>query len=78
MQAKNPGTQTALGLQGNDKLAITPNCFSTSGNEVHLLKPWEPKNGSNAMDELLETIKKWQQRNGRTPGNHQGVPTRPI
>ena len=58
-QPKNPGTRPALGLQSNGKLAkcdYAPNCFSTSGNESHLLKLWKPKAGSNAMGELLETI----------------------
>ena len=58
--AKNPGTQPVLGLQRNGKLAkcdYEPNCFSTSGDEAHLLKPWKPKAGSNAMDELLEAIR---------------------
>ena len=42
MQAKYPGTQPELGLQANGKLArctYEPNCFSTSGDEAHLLKP---------------------------------------
>lgn len=57
---KYPGTQPVLGLQGNGKLArcdYALNCFSTSGDETHLLKLWKPKAGSsNAMGELLETI----------------------
>eukprot|EP00966_Prymnesium_polylepis_P134199 3102123-Prymnesium_polylepis.1 len=60
MQTKNPGTQPALGLQGNGKLAqcdYEPNCFSTSGDETHQLTPWRPKAGSSAMGELLDTIK---------------------
>lgn len=57
---KNPGTQPpTLGLQRDGKLVrceYEPNCFSTSGDENHLLKPWKPKAGSDAMAELLETI----------------------
>ena len=59
MQAKYPGTQPALGLRGG-KLArciYEPNCFSTSGDESHLLELWKPRAGSNAMGELLEVIK---------------------
>ena len=62
-QAKNPGTQPALGLQGNGKLATcdtAPNCFSSSGDESadeRRVSLWKPKPGSNAMGELLETIK---------------------
>jgi len=46
--------------QGDGKLArcdYEPNCFSTSGDASHLLELWKPKPGSNAMDELLETVK---------------------
>jgi uncharacterized protein (DUF1499 family) len=60
MQAKYSGTQPALGLQGNGKLLrcdYEPNCFSTSGDESHLLRSWRAKAGSNAMGELLETIR---------------------
>jgi uncharacterized protein (DUF1499 family) len=62
-KTKNPGTQPALGLRSNGKLAICDdglNCFSTSGDEAHMLEMWKPpKAGSNgnAMGELLETIK---------------------
>merc|ERR1719291_209351 len=59
-QAKYPGTRPSLGLQGNGKLAACdyePHCFSTSGDESHLLKLWRPKAGSNAMAELLDTVK---------------------
>lgn len=59
-QTKYPGTQpSTLGLQRDGKLArcdYAPNCFSTSGDENHLLKPWKPKAGSDAMAELMETI----------------------
>lgn len=58
---KNPGKQPAsLGLQDNGKLSTcdyAPNCFSTSGDETHLLKLWKPKVSSDAMKDLLETIK---------------------
>lgn len=57
---KYPGTRSALGLQGDGKLSLcdsSPNCFSTSGDESHLLELWKPKSGSKAMGELLETIK---------------------
>ena len=60
---KQPGTQPVLlGLQSNGKLQRcddAPNCFSTSGDEAHLLELWRPKAGSshNAMGELLETVK---------------------
>ena len=37
---------------------FAPNCFSTSGpDESHQLPLWKPKAGSNAMGELLETVK---------------------
>ena len=39
-QPKYPGTQPPLGLQENGKLATcdyAPNCFSTSGDDAHLL-----------------------------------------
>jgi len=60
---KYPETQpTSIGLQDNGKLAIcddAPNCFSTSGDdESYLLMPWVPqKDGSDAMADILETIK---------------------
>jgi len=59
-QTKHPGTQPALGLQGNGKLAIcdyAPNCFSTSGDASHLLTPWKPKKAGSGMAELLETVR---------------------
>jgi uncharacterized protein (DUF1499 family) len=69
-KTKNPGIQpSSLGLQSNGKLAICNdglNCFSTSGDEAHMLELWKPpqqkaadSNGnSNAiMGDLLETIK---------------------
>jgi hypothetical protein len=62
-KTKNPGTQPSLGLRSNGKLAICDdglNCFSTSGDEAHMLEMWKPtKAGSNgnAMGDLLETIK---------------------
>ena len=64
-ETKYPGTQPALGLQGGGNLArcdTTPNCFSTSGSgdqsaDERRVPPWKPKAGSNAMSELLETIK---------------------
>ena len=64
-ETKYPGTQPALGLQGGGNLArcdTTPNCFSTSGSgdqsaDERRVPPWKPKAGSNAMRELLETIK---------------------
>ena len=61
-KTKNPGTQPALGLRDNGKLASCDeglNCFSTSGDEAYLLKLWKPRAGSNAMGELLETIKSY-------------------
>lgn len=57
---KHPGTRPELGLQSNGKLAMCDdglNCFSTSGDETHLLDLWKPKAGSNAMIDLLGTIK---------------------
>lgn len=57
---KNPGTQPELGLKSNGKLAMCDdglNCFSTSGDEIHRIDLWKPKAGSNAMKELVETIK---------------------
>jgi len=62
MQPKNPGTPPdQLGLQGNGKLArcdYVQHCFSTSGDESHLLTLWKPKQASSdAIGELLETIK---------------------
>lgn len=59
-KTKNPGTQPAIGLQGNGKLAICDdglNCFSTSGDEAHLLELWKPKAGNNAIGDILETVK---------------------
>jgi len=61
-KTKYPGTQPELGLQKNGKLnkcADAPNCFSSGGDESHLLKPWKPKAGSNAMEDLLETIQSY-------------------
>lgn len=58
---KYPGTQPALGLQGDGKLArcdYAPNCFSTSGDDFAQLTLWKPNAGNDAiMGELLETIK---------------------
>eukprot|EP00979_Chaetoceros_neogracilis_P005039 scaffold861_cov231-Chaetoceros_neogracile.AAC.14 len=61
-KTKNPGTQPALGLRDNGKLASCDeglNCFSTSGDEARLLTLWKPKAGSNPMVELLETIQSY-------------------
>ena len=45
-KTKNPGIQpSSLGLQSNGKLAICNdglNCFSTSGDEAHMLELWKP------------------------------------
>jgi len=67
-EAKYPGTQPTLGLRSNGKLATCdyePNCFSTSGDEAHILERWKAKPGSNAMDELLETIRAYPPGQGR-------------
>ena len=59
-KTKHPGTQPAVGLRSNGKLASCNdglNCFSTSGDESHLLELWKPQAGSNAMAELLDTVK---------------------
>ena len=65
-EKKYPGTQPALGPQSNGNLAgcdpAVPNCFSTSGSgnqasDERRIPSWKPKAGSNAMSELLETIK---------------------
>ena len=63
MQKKIPGTTTPtkVGLQSDGKLATcdyAPNCFSTSGDEQHLLEVWRPK-AADAMDELLATVKSY-------------------
>lgn len=61
-KTKHPETQPLLGLKSNGKLETCDddlNCFSTSGDEAHLLEMWKPKAGSkdnDAMGELLETI----------------------
>jgi len=70
-QTKYPGRQPVLGLQGNGKLAscdYEPHCFSTSGDESHLLKRWRPPAGSKAMDELLETIEAYPPCQARIDG----------
>jgi len=57
---KHPGTKPELGLRDNGKLAMCDdglNCFSTSGDESHLLELWRPKSGSSTMKDLLETIR---------------------
>lgn len=59
-QPKTPGQTPKLGLQDNGMLKqcdYAPNCFSTSGDDTHLLKMWKPKAGSDAMAELLEVVK---------------------
>ena len=56
---KRPGLQPALGVQTNGKLgkcSYEPNCFSSSGDEAHLLRPWKPTAGGDAMDDLMEAI----------------------
>ena len=70
MYAKNPkvpGQKPPLGLQEKTgKLGVcdfSPNCFSTSGDETHLLTRWKPKAGisaADAMDELLDAIKAYR------------------
>ena len=68
---KYPGTQPELGVKGNGKLAAcdySPNCFSTSGDESHLLPLWKPRAGSNAMGELLATIKAYPPFQRRADG----------
>jgi len=62
---KHPGkTPTdTLGISDDGKLALcdgAPNCFSTTGDDSHLLQPWKPKGGtskSQAMEQLVDTIK---------------------
>lgn len=57
---KHPGTRPSLGLQRDGKLArceYSPNCYSTSGDDFARLPLWKPKAGSDAMGELLETIR---------------------
>lgn len=59
-QKKTPGTAPKLGLKADGRLALcdyAPNCFSTSGDEEHLLTLWKPKSGTDTMAELVETIK---------------------
>lgn len=66
-----PGTEPALGLQGNGKLAscgFEPHCFSTSGDADRLLKLWRPPAGSNAMGELLEVVKSYPPFQARIDG----------
>ena len=66
-----PGTQPALGLQGNGKLAsceYEPNCFSTSGDDSHLLKPWRPKAGSDTMGELMAAVEEYPPFQARIDG----------
>mmetsp|Transcript_30474 Transcript_30474/g.50480 ORF Transcript_30474/g.50480 Transcript_30474/m.50480 type:complete len:273 (+) Transcript_30474:62-880(+) len=66
-----PGTQPMLGLQGNGKLASCNyelNCFSTSGDDSHLLKQWRPKAGSNAMGDLMEAVKAYPPFQARIDG----------
>ena len=75
---KSPGAQPALGLQRNGKLAIcdyAPNCFSTSGDDAHLLKPWRPKAGSDAMAELVETIRAYPPGQDRVDGGGFSIVT---
>lgn len=62
---KHPGkTPTDVGIDNTDgRLAIcdgAPNCFSTTGDDSHLLQPWNPKGGiskTQAMDQLVNAIK---------------------
>jgi len=64
---KHPGTTPSnLGMdKNNGKLAICDgalNCFSTTGDDTHLLQPWTPKGGTSktqAMDQLVDTIKSY-------------------
>ena len=59
MATKRPGEQPSLGIT-DGKLRTcdyAPNCFSTSGDSSHLLSQWQPKAGSDAMAELVATIK---------------------
>ena len=67
-----PGTPPLpLGVQGNGKLAMCgfePHCFSTSGDDSHLLPLWRPKAGSNVMGELLATIKAYPPFQARIDG----------
>ena len=66
-----PGIQPTLGLQANGKLetcTYEPHCFSTSGDNEHQLKLWRPKAGSNAMSELLETVKVYPPFQARVDG----------
>ena len=64
-KTKYPGTQPALGRQSNGKLKTCDyalNCFSTSGDDAHLLPLWKPRAGASkgeAMAELLQTIKSY-------------------
>ena len=70
-RVKYSGTQPALGVQANDKLATcdyAPNCFSTTGDESHLLPLWKAKAGSNAMAELLEVVKAYPPFQARIDG----------
>ena len=75
---KYPGKQPDLGLQGDGKLAAcdySPNCFSTSGDESHLLPLWRPQAGSNAMGELLATIKAYPPFQKRADGGGFSIVT---
>ena len=75
---KHPGKQPSLGLQANGKLkrcAYEPNCFSTSGDEEHLLPPWRSKAGRNAMSELVEAINAYPPYQARIDGGGFSVVT---
>ena len=75
---KYPGSQPALGVQSNGELAkceYALNCFSTAGDEDHLLPLWMPPSGSNAMGELLETIKAYPPFQARIDGGGFSIVT---
>ncbi|GMH95750.1 hypothetical protein TrVE_jg12735 [Triparma verrucosa] len=62
---KYPGTPPiSLGVQPSGSLSPCTsdalNCFSTSGDAAHLLKPWSPPDKTvNPMQDILETLKEY-------------------
>ena len=77
-RVKYPGSQPTLGLRDNGKLTTctdAPNCFSTAGDEDHLLPLWKSQLGSDAMGELLETIKAYPAYQARIDGGGFSIVT---
>jgi uncharacterized protein (DUF1499 family) len=71
LQKKYPGKAPAIGLGADGTLATcdyAPNCFSTSGDENHLLPLWKAKAAGSAMSELVTTVKAYPPGQGGVDG----------